>query len=328
MKAELLGAFFAGWELLSAPIQNGLESVAVVITCLLARVLILKIVRRRIHDSRTLYSWRKGSQYAFTIIAITMIASIWFRGVNDVATFLGLLSAGVAVALKDPLSNIVGWAFILWQRPFSVGDRVEIQNVIGDVVDQRFFTFTMLEVGHWNHGEQSTGRVLHVPNSHVFASHLYNYTEPFEFIWDEIAVVLTFESDWRRAKKELATIANAHAEDIIPLAEKQLAITSKRTLITYANLSPIVYTSVVDAGVKLTVRYLTPTRRRRGAHNNMWEDILDLLAANDSMELAYYTQRVIADGLADFTKARPTSSSPGDPGTKNERDPLAGYESE
>jgi len=215
-----------------------------------------------------------------------------------VATFLGLLSAGVAVALKDPLANLVGWLFVLWQRPFSVGDRVEIRGMIGDVVDQRFFTFTMLEVGNWTHGEQSTGRVLHVPNSHVFAHPLFNYTEPFNFIWDEIAVVVTFESDWALTKELLTKIVNEHSSEIIPEAKRQLEDTSKKSLISYSNLSPIVYTSVVDVGVKLAVRYLTPTRRRRGAQNELWEAILTELSGEECISLAYPTQRVVADGLA------------------------------
>jgi small-conductance mechanosensitive channel len=298
MKLELLDEFGKRWAEISPLTQGIIESIAVIVLSVLMRAAIVALVRKRSADPRSIYTWRKGTQYFFTIFALTMIISIWFQGTSDVATFLGLLSAGVAVALKDPLANLVGWAFVLWQRPFSVGDRVEIRGMIGDVVDQRFFSFTMLEVGNWTHGEQSTGRVLHVPNSHVFAHPLFNYTEPFNFIWDEIAVVVTFESDWALAKQLLTQIVNEHSSEIIPEAKRQLEDTSKRSLISYTNLSPIVYTSVVDVGVKLAIRYLTPTRRRRGAQNELWEAILTELSAQECISLSYPTQRVVADGVA------------------------------
>lgn len=297
MKIELLEEFGRWWAELSPLTQGIVESISVIVLSVLMRAAIVAVVRRRSDDPRSIYTWRKGTQYVFTVFALTMIISIWFQGTSDVATYLGLLSAGVAVALKDPLANLVGWAFVLWQRPFSVGDRVEIRGMIGDVVDQRFFTFTMLEVGNWTHGEQSTGRVLHVPNSHVFAHPLFNYTEPFDFIWDEIAVVVTFESDWAKAKTILTEIVNVKAEGIIPEAERQLEDTSKKSLISYSNLSPIVYTSVVDVGVKLTIRYLTHTRRRRGSRNDLWEAILIAFGKEDAISLAYPTQRILADGL-------------------------------
>lgn len=323
MKIELLEEFGRWWAELSPLTQGIVESISVIVLSVLMRAAIVAVVRRRSDDPRSIYTWRKGTQYVFTVFALTMIISIWFQGTSDVATYLGLLSAGVAVALKDPLANLVGWAFVLWQRPFSVGDRVEIRGMIGDVVDQRFFTFTMLEVGNWTHGEQSTGRVLHVPNSHVFAHPLFNYTEPFDFIWDEIAVVVTFESDWAKAKTILTEIVNVKAEGIIPEAERQLEDTSKKSLISYSNLSPIVYTSVVDVGVKLTIRYLTHTRRRRGSRNDLWEAILVAFGEEDAISLAYPTQRILADGLRASSEPPAAQAvevaEPGKPGKPSKR---------
>lgn len=293
MAIEMLEQALQTWEGLSAPVRGVIESIAIVLIGLLVRAAILSLLRRRGVESRSYYTWRKGTQYAFTVIAMTMIASIWFQGVGDVATFLGLLSAGVAVALKDPLTNVVGWGYIMWQRPFTVGDRVEVLGQIGDVIDQRFFSFTMLEVGGWTVGEQSTGRVIHVPNSKIFADVIHNYTDPFSFIWEEISVVVTFESDWERAKKILHELLDERAEEIVPRAREELSQASRRTLIHYQILSPIVYTSVVDVGVRLTMRYLTPTRQRRAEEERVWEHTLRAFAEHDDIHLAYPTQRVL-----------------------------------
>ena len=75
------------------------------------------------------------------------------------STFLGLLSAGVAIALKDPLVNLAGWGFIVWRKPFGIGDRIQLGDSRGDVIDQRIFMFTLMEIGNWVDAERSTGRV-------------------------------------------------------------------------------------------------------------------------------------------------------------------------
>lgn len=89
-----------------------------------------------------------------------MIGRVWFEGIHSIATFLGLLSAGVAIALKDLLANLAGWGFIMWRRPFEVGDRVQIGNDTGDAIDLRIFQFTLMEIGNWVEADQITGRTI------------------------------------------------------------------------------------------------------------------------------------------------------------------------
>lgn len=66
--------------------------------------------------------------------------------------------------------NVAAWMFMIWGRPFVVGDRIQINDHIGDVIDVRIFQFSLLEVGHWSGAEQSTGRVIHVPNGSIFTT--------------------------------------------------------------------------------------------------------------------------------------------------------------
>ena len=96
------------------------------------------------------------------------------EGLRSLGTFLGLLSAGLAIALKDVVASMAGWIFILWRRPFQLGDRIQIGDRAGDVVDLRLFQFTLLEIGNWVDADQSTGRSIHVPNGAVFTEPLFN----------------------------------------------------------------------------------------------------------------------------------------------------------
>ncbi len=268
-----------------------IETIGVILFLWLVRLITLRIIVKSSDSKRTHYKWRKNFTYITFFIGILIVGRIWFVGIESLATFLGLLSAGIAIALKDPVTDLAAWLFIIWRRPFNVGDRIEIGGAKGDVIDVRPFKFTILEIGNWVDADQSTGRVIHIPNHEVFTGQLANYTSDFEFIWNEIQVMVTFESDWRKAKDILSEIVNEVSADFIESAKRQIAKASKSYLIEYRYLTPIVYTNVKDSGINLTVRYLTDPRRRRGTSQIIWERVLDRYQENDDIDFAYPTIR-------------------------------------
>lgn len=285
-----------------------IESVAVVLLLLGLRWLLLLVVRRRLRDMRVLYAWRKGVGYASTVLGILLIGRIWFEAFGSVATFLGLIGAGMAVALKDPVANLAGWIFILWRRPFRVGDRVQIGQQSGDVIDIRVFQFVLLEIGNWVEADQSTGRLLHVPNGKVFSEPTANYTEGFPFIWNEIAVPVTFESNWQEAKQILLDVTLRHAGSFAAHAERDVLAASRRYPIFYSTLQPTVYTSVRTHGVLLTIRYVCAARQRRATTATIWEAILNEFAERTDIEFAYPTTRFFEHAREGKPELRPAAS--------------------
>ncbi len=272
--------------------KNLLLSIAVVVLAWLIRLLVMRAVDRRVDDIRIRYQWRKKTTYVAVIASSLVIGRIWFQALDSLATFLGLLSAGIAIALRDLVADLAAWIFILWRKPFEVGDRIQIGDHAGDVIDIRIFQFTLLEIGEWVHADQSTGRVIHIPNWKVFSETQASYTKGFKFIWNEIPVLVTFESDWRAAKEILTDIAYRHAESLTEQAQQQLRDASSRFMIFYSTLTPRVWTRVEDSGVLLTIRYLCDPRRRRGSEEAIWEEILDAFAARGDIDFAYPTRRL------------------------------------
>ncbi|MCK4409648.1 MAG: mechanosensitive ion channel [Candidatus Eisenbacteria sp.] len=270
---------------------NLVISAAVILFLWAARALLLLIVRRRTDDIRSRYNWRKVSTHVSVLVGLLVVGRIWLTGFQTFLTFAGLVSAGIAIALKDTLANIAGWVFIVWRRPFSVGDRVQIGELIGDVIDVRVFQFSLLEVGGWVDADQSTGRVVHVPNGMLMTTPLANYGAGFEYIWNEIPVLVTFESDWRKAKGILLSIGREHAENLSEKAAERVRETNRKFMIFYKTFTPTVYTSVRDSGVLLTIRYLCRPRERRGSAQAIWEDVLDQFAAAHDIDFAYPTRR-------------------------------------
>jgi small-conductance mechanosensitive channel len=225
--------------------------------------------------------------------AIFLIGGIWVEAFRSVATFFGLLSAGVAIALRDQIANLAAWLFIAWERPFQVGDRVQIGSLAGDVIDQRAFLFTLLEIGNWVDADQTTGRVVHVPNGKIFTEPLVNYNQGLEYIWNEVSVTVTFESNWRKAKSILEEIAERHGRALSEEEERQVLSAVRRFMIHFSTLKPIVYTSLKEHGVRLTLRYICDPRRRRGSAEKIYEEILSEFARHGDIAYAYPTHRIV-----------------------------------
>ncbi len=268
-----------------------LISLIVIAVLWLLRFLVSRLVWKRTEDIRTRYLWRKSLIYIEVGLTVILVSRIWFEGFKSFTTFLGLVSAGLAIALKDTVANIAGWVFLIARRPFTIGDRIQVGECTGDVIDTRLFQFTLLEIGNWVDADQSTGRVIHVPNGWVLSKTLANYSKGFQYIWHEIPVLVTFESNWRNAKNMLQSIAAKHAEHLSKSAEKRVKEANKRFMIFYSHFSPYVYTTIRDSGVLLTVRYLCEPRRRRSTENAISEDILLEFSRHDDIDFAYPTQR-------------------------------------
>ncbi|NCQ33993.1 mechanosensitive ion channel [bacterium] len=249
------------------------------------------VADRRLDEVSRRYIVHKTFNYITGILIFIATMIIWFGGFTGWTAYLGFVSAGLAIALQDPLSNLAGWIFINSRKPFVVGDRIEIGGIKGDVIDQRLFQFSLIEIGNWVDADQSTGRILHIPNGWVFKNAVANFTAGFEFIWNEVPVMVTFESDWKRAKEILLEIAERHSAVQSDKAARQVRHASRKYMIFFQHLTPIVWTSVADSGVVLTLRYICDPRKRRSSATGIWEDVLTAFAESPDIDFAYPTTR-------------------------------------
>ncbi len=271
--------------------QKLLRSAVVVLAFLLLRSFVLRLIRRNVADVAQRYRWSRGFTTAIGVLIVLILVPTWFSGLQSLATFAGILGAGLAVALHDSVANIAGFLFIVFRRPFEVGDRIEIDGTAGDVIDIRLFQFSLLEIGNWVDADQSTGRIMHVPNGKVLRMRTASFTRGFEYIWHEIPVLITFESDWKAAKAILERIVSAEAFQVEEEVARQVRQAASRYLIYTGKMTPIVYTTVRDSGVLLTIRYLTKPKTRRGTEEQIWEQILERFGQHERIDLAYPTVR-------------------------------------
>ena len=240
---ETLTHWIAQITKLSPWVQTNLfTSIIIILILWLLQTLVMSIVVRRVEDVRLRYRWRKTSKSVAAALGVVLVGRVWFEGIQSLATFLGLFAARLTIVLKDVVTAIAGWFFIIWRRPFNVGDRIQIGQHAGDVIDVRIFKFTLMEIGNWVDADQSTGRVLHIPNGLVLSEIVSNYSRGFQYIWNELPVLVTFESNWKKAKTILQEIVTKHAQHSSEVAQKHIQEASRRFMTFYSVLTPTVYT--------------------------------------------------------------------------------------
>ncbi len=284
--------FLQGWAELTATQVKLAETAVVVVFALVVRRVGLRGIQQRVDDPDVGHRARKLLTRVVAILTLGILAWVWIEPLQNVGTFLGLVSAGVAIALSDLLKNIAGWLYVVTRRPYLIDDRIQIGDIAGDVIDIRLFRTSMLEIGEWVNADQSTGRIVHVPNGRVLSDAVQNYTQGFAFLWHEVSVLVTFESDWERAEKLIEELLTDLTVDVCDQARREIRAAGKRYKIRYTHLEPKVWLSVRDSGVELTGRMLVPVRQRRSFDEKAWRGILKALSAEPSINLAYPTVRV------------------------------------
>jgi small-conductance mechanosensitive channel len=245
------------------------------------------LIYRYVPDPARQYRASKAIRGTLAVFTIVVIVAIWSPRIGGIATLLTVVGAGLAIALRELLLNVAGWMLILLRRLFESGDRIEINGLKGDVLDIRLQHTLLMEVGGWVDAEQSTGRLVHVPNSSVLQDPVFNYTRGFHFIWNEIPITVTFRSDWRAAHDIMVRLANESAAIVEQQAAEEMRSVSHEFLLHFSVMTPFVYVRIVENGVRLTLRFLCEVRKRRGMEHALTVGMLDEFRSHGGIELAY-----------------------------------------
>jgi len=228
---------------------------------------LVRIINHRIKDLKVRHLTRRNVVYILNILIVLYIVFLWVQNISAITVFLSVISAGVVFALQDTILSMAGWFLILVRRPFEVGDRVELGAVKGDVMDIRLFQTSLLEIGNWVGADQS--------------------------IWNEIKLLVTFESDWKRAEEIMMQHGTEQAEGMEKVVKGKIIDMTKRYVIRYEKLTPIVYVDIKDSGVELTLRYLTEAKKRRTTQDALCRTILDDFEKEERVDFAYPTYRIV-----------------------------------
>lgn len=190
-------------------------------------------------------------------------------------TFISVVSAAMTIALRDFILNFFCGIYIKFKKPFKVEDRIQIEDIKGDVMSISTFSFEILEVSTKEDNGQSTGIVIHYPNSTIISKPVKNINKGFKYIWNEIIIKVNLDCDLVNNKKEIYKIVNSlDTVKNIPRKMKNLIEDVNTTNRIYFNkLEPIIYTRIVDNHVELILRYLMHPKKARYIESVIWNKI-------------------------------------------------------
>ena len=231
---------------------------------------------------------RQGISLIAAVVLVLGLLSIWFNDPTRLATAFGLVSAGVAFALQQVITSLAGYLVILRGNTFTVGDRISMGGVRGDVMRLGFVQTTIMEMGQppsvqgsdpamWVRSRQFTGRIVTVSNSQIFSEPVYNYSRDFPFIWEEMVIPITYQADRAYVERTLVEAARLHATDPDTMAVDAKEHLQARFGVEPIDLQPRVYWRITDNWMELTVRFIVGTHRIRGAKDAMTRHIIGKL---------------------------------------------------
>jgi small-conductance mechanosensitive channel len=318
---SLLGIRLVGLN--EANASKLLLSLLLVGALVLATVLLrsaLRLLPEGRHGARVRFWGRQVVSLAVASVGAIGLLSIWSDNARGLSTVLGLFSAGLAFALQKAVTSLAGYFVILRGNNFTVGDRIVMGGVRGNVIALGFFQTTIMEMGEppaeqsaappmWVKSRQFTGRIVTVSNSQIFDEPVYNYTRDFPFIWEELAVPIAYRDDHARAEQALLAAARPHALDPRGFAPEVLHHLKERYDLALDDFAPRVYWRLTDNWLEMTVRLLVHDRGIRDVKDQMSRALLAELD-KAGIGIASSTSEIV--GMPVLRVARVPASAPRD----------------
>jgi small-conductance mechanosensitive channel len=264
-------------------------TLAVIGAVTVLRLLLVGSVRAltgRHGNDRVLFWTRQGASLTAFLFLLLAVLSIWFDDPNRLGTIVGLATAGLAIAAQKAVTAFAGYLVIMRGKTFTVGDRIKMGGVRGDVIALGFLQTRILEMGQpsdvnaqedpgmWVLARQFSGRIVTVTNDKVFDEAVYNFTREFPYIWEEMRIPLPYRADRAAAEQILlnaareATAASAEASEI---ARERL---QARYNVPLEKHDPRVFWRLTDNWLELAVRFVVPEHGIRDVKDRITRAVL------------------------------------------------------
>ena len=246
-----------------------------------------KIFINKKTEGKTEFFFNQSFKVVINFIEIIILISIWADSIKSLVTLISVISAAMTIALREMILNFFCGIYIKAKKPFKVEDRIEIEDLRGDVMNISLLDFEVLEVSTKEENGQSTGVVVNFPNSIVLSKPVKNINKGFKYVWNELLIKVKYDSDLVKNKKNIYKIIN-NIETIKNIPKKmksQIKSMTAENRIYFNKYDPIIYTKIVDDHVELTVRYLMHPKKARYVESVIWNKIY---LANKEGEIDLY----------------------------------------
>ena len=262
-------------DLLKDPlVLQGLQLLIWLVIIILGIGFLRRLAKNRIENISIRYKAQKGIEIiGYILIAILLLVTFTLDSVRDYTIIIGLFTAGLTFTLQELILSIAGSFYIFFLRVYKPGDRIEMNNIKGDVIDIDSIYTTIMEIGEWVNSDNYSGRIIKISNAFVFKGPIKNYSMDFPFVWDELNILITYDSDLELAKKTIMDGATELLSDYTNESKTNWAKMVQRYYIEDAKIDPSLAISLTDNWIALNLRYITDYKLRRSVKHRLFEKI-------------------------------------------------------
>jgi small-conductance mechanosensitive channel len=269
------------------------------------------LLMRRLPDVPSKYRLQKALEAGGYVLGAMVFAGFLAAGSVDTALFLGLLTAGLAFTLQELILSVAGSLYIFSGGTYRPGDRIELNGIKGDVIDIDSVYTVLMEIGEWVGSDNYTGRIVRLSNANVFRSPVYNYSQDFPFVWDELILPIRYGSDVELAQEAIIEVAQQTLSEFVEESRGTWRNVVERYFIEDAKLEPSLATRLTDNWIEFNLRYIVSYRQRRMTQAALFSGIRRAIEATDGkVQLASETFEVVH--IPTLTMARRDEAKPGD----------------
>jgi small-conductance mechanosensitive channel len=280
LRLNIVTFFGANLQLLKKLFLGGFFAFLILVT---GKVLELLITKRT--QSKTLgYNLIRAVRLVTVLIVISVVISFLFQNWYTAAVSLGLISLILGFALQVPISSFIAWLYIIFRTPYRVGDRIEITQFKGDVVEIGYLDTTLWEFGgEYLTNDMPSGRLIRFPNSLVLQSAVFNYSWPkFPYIWNEIPFHIAYESDMEFVETILKEVTKAELEPEMADRINNLKELVKQTPVDELQIKEYPFVSFrinANTWVEVLVTYLVEPKKASGTRSRIIKHAIAALLA-------------------------------------------------
>lgn len=235
----------------------------VVIVVLIIIKLLRNQLKKNIPNTSIRYKSQKGVEILGYILLVIIAISYFTGTIKDFTLIIGLFTAGIAFTLQELILSIAGSLYIFLVKVYAPGDRIEIHGIKGDVIDVDSIYTTMMEIGEWVSSDNYSGRIVKLSNAFVFKGPIYNYSQDFPFIWDEVNLPIRYGSDVELAKSIIIKIASEVLSEFTANSKSQWEDVVNKYYIEDAQVDPTLAISLTDNWIQFNLRYIVDFKKRR-----------------------------------------------------------------
>jgi small-conductance mechanosensitive channel len=266
---------------------------------------------RRFGQADARYRVRKFVVFSGYLTILLFLAILFEDRLGRLSVTLGVVGAGVAVALQDVVASIAGAFSIGFSKLYAVGDRVQIGDTRGDVIDIGLLRTTVMETGNWVSKDLYNGRIVRIPNSIVLKVPVFNYSQGFRFVWDEIKVLFTTATDCQLAREMLLRTAKEAIGEYLIAAETSWKVMSEYYRGASPPLEPTVALVVNAGSLEFSVSYVVDYTKRTAMQDQLFTRIVqEVASSNGRLQWATSGTTVINQPPTPAAvEAHPTSST-------------------